>query len=91
MYVLSAKLTFNIPCAQSLKNKRQVSRSLVQKVRQRYNVAVAEVDTQDSHQTLSLGIAVVSGEYSNAQKLLDEVIRFMELHEEAEFRAVEMF
>jgi len=91
MYVLSAKLIFYIPHANSLKDKRQVSRSLIEKTRQRYNVAVAEVNTQDIHQTLSLGVAVVSGDMTYAQKCLDEVIRFMEKNEEAELREIEEF
>jgi hypothetical protein len=78
MYTLSAKLTFHIYHAGSLKDKRQVSRSLTEKTRKRFNVSVSEVDTQDIHRTLTLGIAVVSGEMSHAQNSLDEAIRFME-------------
>ena len=91
MYVLSSKLVFYIPHANSLKDKRQISRSLIEKTRKRYNVAVSEVDTQDIHRTLSLGIAVTSGDMTHAQRSLDEVIRFMEMNEEAELRAVEEF
>ena len=91
MYVLSVKLVFYITHVNSLKDKRQISRSLIEKTRQRYNVAVAEVDTQDIHQTLSLGIAVVSGDMTHAQKCLDEVIRFMEMNEEAELMEIEEF
>jgi len=89
MHILSAKLTFYIPHATSLKDKRQVCRSIVDKTRQRFNVSVAEVDTQDIHQTLTVGIAVVSGEYSHAQQSLDEIIRFMEGHADAELTGVE--
>ena len=91
MYVLSATLIFYIPYANSLKDKRKVSRSLTEKTRQRYNVAVAEVDTQDIHRTLSIGIAVISGDMAHAQRSLDEVIRFMEMNEEAELREIEKF
>ena len=91
MYVLAAKLVFYIPYANSLKDKRQISRSLTLKTRQRYNVTISEVDTQDIHRTLSLGIAVVSGDMTHAQRSLDEVIRFMEMNEEAELREIEEF
>jgi len=67
MYTLSAILTFHIPHAASLKDKRQVRRSLVDKTRQRFNVSVAEVGTQDIYQTLTLGIAVVSGDAAHAR------------------------
>ena len=89
MYVESAKLTFYIPHAASLKNKRQVCRSIVDKTRQRFNASIAEVDTQDSHKTLTIGIAVVSGEVSHAQNMLDEIIRYMEEHADAELMEVE--
>ena len=89
MITLSAKLTFYIPHATSLKDKRRVRRSLVDKTRHRFNASVAEVDTQDVHRTLTIGIAVVSGDTAYAQGVLDEMIRFMEEHAEAELTAVE--
>ena len=88
MVALSAKLTFHIPHAQSIKDKRQVCRSLIDKTRHRFNVSIAEVDTQDIHKTLTLGVAVVSGEYAHAQKILDEVIRHLEESADAEFQSV---
>jgi uncharacterized protein YlxP (DUF503 family) len=89
MITLFAKLTFYIPHAASLKDKRQVCRSLVDKTRQRFNASVAEVGTQDVHQTLTIGVAVVSGEVAHAQNSLDEIIRFMEEHTDAELTGVE--
>ena len=89
MHTLSAKLTFYISHATSLKDKRQIRRSLVEKTRRRFNASVAEVDTQDIHQTLTLGIAVVSGDFAHAQNSLDEIVRFMEKNEGAELVKVE--
>ena len=88
MHTLSAKLTFYIPHSTSLKDKRQVCRSIVDKTRQRFNVSVAEVDTQDIHQTLTIGVAVVSGDHSHARQSLDEIIRFMERQADAELTEV---
>jgi len=65
-----------------------VARSVIDKARKKYNVSVAEVDTQESHQVLTIGIAVVSGEHSHAQNMLDEIIRFMERSAEAELISV---
>jgi len=88
MTTLSAKLTFYVPQAQSLKDKRMVVRRTIDKTRHKYNASVAEVDTQDIHQTMTLGIAVVSGEYSHAQNMLDDIVRFMERAAEAELVSV---
>jgi len=90
MYVLSAKLTFSISDAVSLKDKRQVRRSLIEKTRQRFNVSISEVGAQDAHKTLIIGIAVLSGEMAHAQNSLDEVIRFMENNPNAELTGVDL-
>jgi len=89
MFTLSANLTFYIPHAASLKDKRQVCRSLIDKTRQRFNASVAEVATQNIHQTLTIGVAVISGDNAHAQNSLDEIIRFMEEHTDAILLAVE--
>ena len=89
MYTKSAILTFYMPYAASLKDKRQVRQSLIDRARKRFNVSVAEVDTQDVHQTLTIGIAVVSGDHAHAQTCLDEIIRFMEANADAELTGVE--
>ena len=89
MITLSAKLTFYIPHAVSLKDKRQVSRSLVDKTRKRFNASISEVDTQDAHRTLTIGVAVVSGDAAHVRRSLDEIIRYMEEHADAELINVE--
>jgi len=91
VYVLSAKLTFNIPGAGSLKDKRQVRRSIIEKARNRYNASISEVGAQDVHQTLIIGIAVVSGEKVHAENSINEIIRFMENNPNAELTAIEEY
>ena len=91
MFTLSAKLVFYIPQSTSLKDKRQVRRSLVEKTRHKFNVAIAEIDTQDVLQTLTIGIAVVSGDGAHRENSLDEIIRFLENHADAELTSVEIF
>jgi uncharacterized protein YlxP (DUF503 family) len=90
MIAISAKLTFHIPHAASLKDKRQVSRSLIDKARQKFNASISEVGTQDLCQTLTIGIAVISGEAAHAEKSLDEIIKFMDQNAEAELTEVEI-
>ena len=89
MFTKSAQLTFYIPHSASLKDKRQVCRSLIDKTRQRFNVSIAEVDTQDAHQTLTIGIAVVSGDAAHARRSLDEIIRYVEENADAELTEVD--
>jgi len=89
MTVVSVKLTFYLPYSASLKDKRQVCRSLIDKSRQRFNASIAEVDTQDLHQILTIGVAVVSGDAGHAQQYIDEIIRFMDESTDAEMTKVE--
>ena len=91
MFTLSAKLTFYVPQSTSLKDKRQVRRSLIEKTRHKFNTAIAEIDTQDVHQTLTIGVAVVSGDVAHRENSLDEIIRFMEEHADAELTAMDIF
>ena len=90
MHTFSAALTFHIPHAASLKDKRQVCRGLIDKTRHKFNASVAEVDTQDAHKTLTLGVAVVSGESAHARNMLDEIVRFMEKTADGELQSVEL-
>ncbi|MCL2198805.1 MAG: DUF503 domain-containing protein [Defluviitaleaceae bacterium] len=90
MYTISAELTFHIPHSDSLKDKRQIRRSTIEKTRHKFNVSIAEVATQDNHQTLTIGIAVVSGEASHARNSIEEIIRYMENHTNAELFSVEI-
>jgi len=91
LFTLSAKLTFYIPQSTSLKDKRQVRRSLIEKTRHKFNVAIAEIDTQDVHQTLTIGVAVVSGDGAHRENALDEIVRFMEKNADAELTAIDKY
>lgn len=78
------RLTFSLPYADSLKDKRRVRKSLTDKVARAYNVSVAEVGTQDDRGTLTLGVAAVSGDASYLKGLMEGCLRFMEAEAEAE-------
>ena len=62
----------------SLKGKRQVLRSIVQRARKRFNVAVAEVADQDLWQKAVLGICAVGNDRQRINSTLDQVINFIE-------------
>ena len=90
MFTLSAKLIFYIPQAYSLKDKRQVRRSLIEKTRHKFNISIAEIDTQDIYQTLTIGIAVVSGDAAYREYSINTIINFMEEHADAELTSVQI-
>lgn len=78
MIVAAARLTLLIPDNNSLKGKRQVVRSLIEKVRHRFGIAIAEVDSHDLWQRAELGLAVVGNDEKVLSHTLDRVMHFLE-------------
>jgi len=78
MTVGVALVSFRLDEIHSLKEKRRIVKSLIEKSRNRFNVSVAEVADQDVHQKASIGIAVVGNDGRVLNSLLDRIIDFME-------------
>ena len=78
MHVGVCKVTLILPDVSSLKEKRQVARSLSDRLRNRFNVAVAEVEDADLRQRLTLGFSCVSNERGHADAMLSNVLNFIE-------------
>jgi len=71
--------------SRSLKDKRQVVRSIKDRLRNNFNVSVAEVDEQDHRQLAVLGIAMVSNEVGHIRKAFDQIVQALRCHPIAEF------
>jgi uncharacterized protein len=67
-------LEIHIPDSRSLKDKRQVLRSLKDRLRARFNVAVAELDYQDSWQRSQVGIVSLSNNAAHLEQSLRTVL-----------------
>jgi uncharacterized protein YlxP (DUF503 family) len=67
-----------IPESGSLKDKRQVVRSLLQRIRNTYQAAAAEVGENDAWQIATIGVAVVSNSAAHCREMLDEIVAFAE-------------
>lgn len=78
LVTVSVLLTLHIPGAQSLKEKRAVVRSLVERLRGRLHLSAAEVGSLDRIQAARVGFAVVSGDIREARRLTDEARRFVD-------------
>lgn len=63
--------------SQSLKDKRRVIQSVKQKLRDRFNVSVAEIEYGDLLQRCRLGIAIVGDETRGLHAQLDKMIELM--------------
>ena len=64
--------------ASSLKDKRRVLKSLIERIKNRFNVSVAEVGGQELWQRSTVGISMVSCEQSHVRQVLHLIIKFVE-------------
>jgi uncharacterized protein YlxP (DUF503 family) len=78
MIVGAAVVRLHLPASHSLKDKRQVVKSVLARLRGHFEVAAAEVDDQDVWQVATLGISCVSNDSGHAHDLLDNAIRYIE-------------
>jgi len=86
MIVGLLEVYLDVPGARSLKDKRQVLKSLKDRIRKNFNVSVAEVDHQDVWQSAVLGVAIISTDKQYANQVLSQVINFIERNPEANIR-----
>jgi uncharacterized protein YlxP (DUF503 family) len=78
MIVGTCRLELHLVENHSLKGKRQVVRSVSSRLRNQFNLAVAEVEEHDVWQTAVLGLACVSNDSRHAHEMLDKAARFVE-------------
>lgn len=78
MRVATLEVDFRIPGSDSLKAKRKVVKSLRDRIRARFPVAVAETGDQELYARGQLGVAAVGGHGGALERALDEIQRFLE-------------
>ena len=84
MIVGTAEIKLYAPWVFSLKEKRMIVKSLIARTRNKFNVSIAEIDEQDTHQTIVLGVACATTTVSQADSIVDHVIALIESSTEAE-------
>jgi uncharacterized protein YlxP (DUF503 family) len=90
MIVGSLRIRLLVRDSRSLKDKRQVVRSIKDRLRNAWNVSVAEVEAQDHRQLVVLGVAMVGNEVRHVRTTLEEIANALRSHPVAEFVDVEM-
>jgi uncharacterized protein YlxP (DUF503 family) len=78
MNVGVAMVSLRIPENMDLKGKRQVVKSIIGRVKSRFEVAVAEVDDNDSWRTATIGICCISNNKRHSNEVLSKVVSFIE-------------
>lgn len=70
--------------ARSLKDKRQVVKSIKDRLHNGFNVSVAEIEAQDNRQVAVLGVAMVSNETHHVKTALGQIVEALRVHPVAE-------
>ena len=78
MHIGVCRIMLHLPESGSLKDKRQVARSLSARIRNKFNVAVAEVEDQELWQRLTLAVCCVSTDPAHANEMVSKVVAFIE-------------
>ena len=84
MVVGVMKVTLHIPENASLKGKRKVVKSLLGRIKSRFNVSVAEVEDNDLWQRAEIGLAAVGNDGRFINSVLDKILDYIERETEAE-------
>src|SRR5439155_27259331 len=84
MSVSSIRVRLLVRQAKSLKDKRRVVRSIKDRLRNAFNVSVAEIDSQDHRQLAVLGIAMVGSDSRELTSALDRIVDALRGHPVAE-------
>ncbi len=77
MHAAIVQFELHIPSSRSLKEKRAVVKPIVEGIRSRFSLSVAEVGYQDKWQRALIGFAVVSDSYGHAAEVVDTVERWV--------------
>ena len=84
MKILAMTFRLHAPWVNSLKEKIMIVKSLVAKLQNKFHVSAAEVDEQDIHHIIVIGVAAIVPNNALADSIMDEITDFIEDNTEAE-------
>jgi uncharacterized protein YlxP (DUF503 family) len=90
MHVGTLEIRLLIRESRSLKDKRQVVKSIMDRLRNGFNVSVAEVDARDHLKLAVLGVAMVGEEAGQVKGTLEQIANALRRHPVAEFVSCEL-
>lgn len=84
MKIAVLRMKLRAPWVHSLKEKRMEVKSLLAKIRNKFQVSAAEVDDQDIHQSIVIGVAAIVPHKAQADSMMEAIVDFVEENTEAE-------
>lgn len=85
MIIGTCTVTLRAPWVSSLKEKRMIVKSLLDKTGRKFNISIAEVEKQDVHQEIVIGFACVTNEVRHANSIISHVLDYMEKNTDADW------
>lgn len=89
--IVYAEVEYMFYDTQSLKAKRSIIKRIIQRVQNEYNVSIAEIDYQELWQRTKFAIVTVSNDYIHSEKVIHDVIRFIDQNHEIERTITEVY
>lgn len=84
MKIFALEIKLRATWVHSLKEKRMIVQSIVKKIRNQFNVSVGEIEEQDKHQIIVIGIVGLSLEERQLEERMEEIIHYVEGNTDAE-------
>ncbi len=89
MFIGACTIYLTAEWVTSLKEKRMVVKSIIEKSKHKFNISIAEVDRQDVHRSIVIGFACVSNEAAHVDRMMNTVIDYIENNTDAVVDRVE--
>ena len=78
MLIAAALIELALPEAETIKARRRVARSVKDRIRQRFNVSVAEVADQDERHSVCIGCVMVGVDPRHLREAMEKIVRYVE-------------
>lgn len=91
MNLIGIQVVFYLYAVDSLKEKRRIVKSIVDHVKNRFKISAAEVEYLDSLEYGSIGFGIVSNNKVRAEKVLQQVINYLDTQDEIEITSIDRF
>ncbi|KAI3347104.1 DUF503 domain-containing protein [Clostridium botulinum] len=89
MKILILKITLRASWVSSLKEKRMIVKSLIQRLKNKFNISVSEIDAQDIHKTVAIGMVGICGNSAQVDSTAENIIEFIDSNTDAEIIHIE--
>ncbi len=89
MKILILKITLRSSWVSSLKEKRMIVKSLIQRLKNKFNISVSEIDAQDIHKTVAIGMVGICGNSAQVDSTAENIIEFIDSNTDAEIIHIE--